>query len=251
MPIRILIVAALVSLTASAATASQEVRVAVASNFIAPMRLIKKDFEASTSFKVSLSFASSGKLYAQIHNGAPYDLFLSADSTKPARLVKEGLAINSSLFTYALGTLVLWSSDENLLSGKHEALAQNTFNKLAIANPKLAPYGAAAMQVLQQLGLSEAVQHKIVKGENIAQAYQYVSSGNAQLGFVAYSQIKAAKDPNRGSIWIVPETLYNAIQQDAVLLTSGKNKPAAKKLLEYLQSTAARTLIKQSGYSVE
>lgn len=226
---------------------AEQTNIAVASNFSTPMKSLIKDFEKNSSHQIKASFASSGKFYAQIKHGAPYDLFLSADQDKPKRLAQEGFVSSQRPFTYALGALALWSSKaklaENLMT-----LKSGRFNKLAFANPKLAPYGLAAIETLNHLGLTEATQPKWIQGENIAQTYQFVSTGNADLGFVALSQISHASP--QGSYWIVDRDLYNPIQQDAVLLKRGEDNAAAVAFWHYLHSDHAQTLIQSYGYSV-
>lgn len=244
----ILAVCAFYAFKSYAAPDSVHLKVAVAANFTAPMKAISKGFEAATSHQVSVSFASSGKLYAQIRNGAPYHLFLSADSHKPQQLISDGLAMEANRITYARGTLVLWSAEKSLPLEK--MLKTGEFKKLAIANPKLASYGYAAVEVLEKLGIASAVKSKLVKGDNIAQTYQFVSSGNAELGFVAISQVVAGGSDG-GSRWLVPKHLYSEIRQDAVLLNSASDNSAAKQLFDYLQTGKVKTLIKEFGYAVD
>jgi molybdate transport system substrate-binding protein len=225
-----------------------EVTVAVAANFTAPMNAIAVEFERETGHQAKPSFGSSGKFYAQIKNGAPFQIFLSADDETPARLDQEGATIPGSRFTYAIGTLVLWSSTPNVVDASGEILRRGNFAKLAIANPKLAPYGRAAQEVLTGLGLLDAVSGKFVTGENIGQTHQFVASGNAELGFVALSQVMKDGQLTGGSGWIVPDTLHMPIRQDAVILSAGKNNPAATALMAYLKSDKARAIIRAYGY---
>jgi molybdate transport system substrate-binding protein len=226
-----------------------EVQVAVASNFTAPMQAMAVAFERETGHTVQMSFGASGKFYAQIKNGAPFEVLLSADDEKPAQLEKDGLTVLGSRFTYALGTLVLWSAQAGLVDAKGEVLAKGAFQKLAIAAPKLAPYGAAAMEVLSAMGVLAAVQPKLVQGENIAQTYQFVSTGNAELGFVALSQVmKDGVLRGGGSAWIVPAKLHRPIRQDAVLLAKGRGNVAAEALLVYLKADKTQTLLRAYGY---
>ncbi|MEJ2418083.1 MAG: molybdate ABC transporter substrate-binding protein [Exilibacterium sp.] len=232
----------------SLAVSAENVKVAVAANFIAPMKVIAASFEAATGHSAVLSFGSSGKLYAQISNGAPFEVFLSADQAKPKKLEQGTLAVSGSRFTYALGTLALWSANAHLIDSTPSVLKRGGFDKLAIANPRLAPYGAAALDVLENLELTETVQGKLVQGENIAQAYQFVSSGNADLGFVALSQVWSRRGISSGSAWLVPVSLYNPIRQDAVLLVQGRNNPAASALLQFMKSETASALIEEFGY---
>ncbi|HMN68950.1 MAG TPA: molybdate ABC transporter substrate-binding protein, partial [Bdellovibrionales bacterium] len=200
--------------------------------------------------KVLVSAGATGKLFAQIKNGAPFDVFLSADQETPRKLIAEGLAVENSSFTYAIGKLALWSRDAGIVDPKGDVLNSSKFRHLSIANPKLAPYGAAAKEVLEKKGLWEKLQPKLVMGENIAQAHQFVSSGNAELGFVALSQVKMDVDKTIGSLWLVPASLYSPLRQDAVLLKRGKDQTAAKTLLEFLRSKEAAALIQKSGYDL-
>jgi molybdate transport system substrate-binding protein len=195
-----------------------------------------------------LSFGASGKFYAQIKNGAPFQLLLSADDEKPAQLIKDGLAVADSRFTYAIGTLVLWSAKIGIVDARGDVLAKGHFGKIAIANPKLAPYGSAAMEVLTKLGILKTISSKFVQGENISQAFQFVSTGNAELGFVALSQIMKDGKISSGSAWIVPGALHSPIRQDAVLLSPGKDSAAAKALLNYLKSDKSKRIIRSYGY---
>lgn len=239
-----------VSIFLAAPAMADEVTVAVAANFSAPMKEIAADFEKESGHKVVLSFGSSGKFYSQIKNGAPFQLFLSADEEKPAQLEKDGLVIAGSRFVYAVGTLVLWSSKAGLVDAKGEVLRTGSYNKLAIANPKLAPYGFAAIEVLTKLGLLATVEPKFVQGENIAQTHQFVSTGNADLGFVALSQVIQGGKISSGSAWIVPSTLHRPIRQDAVLLTTGKGNVAAEALAAYLKTEKSKEIIRSYGYEI-
>lgn len=232
------------------AASAEEVSVAVAANFTAPMKQIAADFEKASGHKVVLAFGASGKFYAQIKNGAPFQLFLSADDEKPAKLEKEGLTVPGSRFTYAIGTLVLWSTKPGLVDPKGDVLAKGTFNKIAIANPQLAPYGAAAMELLAKRGLTAAIKPKMVQGENISQTFQFVGTGNADLGFVALSQVMKDGKVSGGSSWIVPGKLHEPIRQDAVLLQKGKGSPAAEALAHYLKTDKAKAIIRSYGYGI-
>nr|WP_306556183.1 molybdate ABC transporter substrate-binding protein [Acidovorax sp.] len=225
------------------------VSVAVAANFTAPMQKIAAAFEVDTGHKAELSFGATGKFYAQITHGAPFQVLLSADDTTPARLEREGKAVAHSRFTYAIGTLVLWSAQPGTVDAKGDVLKSGDFKHLAIANPKLAPYGAAALQVMEKLGVATALQPRLVQGENIAQTFQFVSTGNAQLGFVALSQVMADGKIRSGSAWQVPASLHEPIRQDAVLLMPGKDSAAASALLTYLRCNKARAIIQSYGYS--
>jgi len=237
-----LLLAALVTGMAHAGKA----HIAVASNFVAPMKALAAQFERETGHTLALSSGATGKFYAQIKHGAPFDVLLAADDETPARLLREGEA--STRFTYAIGRLALWSAKPELIDGTDAVLKQNRFRRLAIANPKLAPYGAAASEVVSRLGLADAIQGKFVIGENIAQTYQFVASGNAELGFVALSQVMQDGRLTGGSVWIVPAALHTVIRQDAVLLKHGENNAAARALLDYLKTPAAQTLIRSYGY---
>lgn len=224
-----------------------QAHIAVASNFAAPMKKLAAQFEQATGHTLTLSTGSTGKFYAQIKNGAPFDMLLAADEVTPARLMREGDAVK--IQTYAIGRLVLWSDRPGYIDGSDAVLRQNRFQRLAIANPKLAPYGAAAIEVLTRLKLIDAVQNKFVIGENIAQTYQFVASGNAELGFVALSQAMQDGKLTRGSAWVVPASLHAPIRQDAVLLKRGANNEAARALFDYLKTPgAALTLIRSFGY---
>jgi molybdate transport system substrate-binding protein len=235
--------------------AAAEVRVAVAANFTAPCEEIGRAFEKASGHHVAISSGSSGKLAAQIQNGAPFEVLLAADAERPALLEKDGLAVAGSRFTYAFGRLVLWSPDPALVDGAGKVLASSSFRHLAIANPKLAPYGAAAEQVLDGLGLLERLTPRLVQGEDIGQTFQFVGSGAAELGFVALSQLRAAAGGSagakiKGSLWIVPEASYRPIGQQAVLLVRGKDSPAARAFLDFLKSAEARGVIERYGYGL-
>lgn len=230
---------------------AEQIQVAVASNFMAPMKAIVTNFEQRTGHQVQLSFGASGKFYAQIKNGAPFQLFLSADQEKPIALGRDGLVVPDSRFTYALGSLVLWSGKPGFIDGEASVLRRGQFNKLALANPKLAPYGVAAVQVLEKLNLRQTTESKWVQGENIAQTFQFVSTGNAELGFIALSQVIDNGKIKTGSAWLIPEELYQPIRQDAVWLRQGENSKAAKALWQFLQTESTRQLIKRYGYQVE
>lgn len=245
-----LLVAAVTLLLMASFAHAAEVHVAVASNFTAPMKQIAADFEKATGHTVVLSFGASGKFYAQIKNGAPFQLLLSADDEKPLQLEKDGLSVPGSRFTYAVGSLVLWSAKPDLVDAKGDILAKGAFTKIAIANPKLAPYGVAAMEVLSARGLATTIKPKIVQGENISQTFQFASTGNADLGFVALSQVMKDGKITSGSAWIVPSKLHTPIRQDAVLLLKGRGNPAAEALVSYLKSDKAKTVIRCYGYDI-
>ena len=227
---------------------ADDINVAVASNFTAPMKEIASLFEHASGHKVRLSFGASGKFYAQIKHGAPFHLFFSADQQKPAQLEREELIIPGSRFTYAVGQLALWSAQEGFIKANPDRLLALQFNKLAIANPKLAPYGVAAIDVLEHLALIDRTKSRWVHGENIAQTYQFVSTGNADLGFVALSQIMKEGRLKAGSSWIIPEALYTPIKQDAVLLRSGEHSPAAQALLRFMKTEQAEAIMQSYGY---
>ncbi|MDR3055955.1 MAG: molybdate ABC transporter substrate-binding protein [Zoogloeaceae bacterium] len=229
---------------------ADEVQVAVAANFTAPMKAIAAEFEKDTGHKVTASFGATGAFYTQISNGAPFDVFLAADDSTPIKLEKEQGIVPGSRFTYAIGTLVLWSGKEGYLDDKGKVLKKGDFEHLSIANPKTAPYGKAAIETLTRLELLESLQAKFVQGENITQAYQFVSTGNAELGFVALSQVYKDGKITGGSAWIVPANLYESIRQDAVILTRGSNNPAAHALVDYLKGSKAVAIIKSYGYGL-
>ena len=232
----------------AAPTQAAEVMVAVAANFTAPMKMLAKSFEQDTGHKAQLAFGSTGKFYAQIKNGAPFAVLLAADDETPARLEKEDLAVAGTRFTYATGRLALWSKSLNLVDDKGEVLRSNSFYKIAIADPKLAPYGAAAMEVIHKLGVQASVTLKLVQGESIGQTFQFVNTENAQLGFVALSQISIDGRITQGSAWVVPQSMHTPLAQDAVLLNAGKGNAAATALLTYLQSERARSIMRAYGY---
>jgi molybdate transport system substrate-binding protein len=238
------------AMACAAAAQAGEVQVAVAANFTAPMQKIAAAFEKDTGHKASLAFGATGKFYAQIKNGAPFEVLLAADEETPARLEKEGQALPGSRFTYAIGRLALWSARPGYVDAKGDILRTGDFRHLAIANPKTAPYGAAAMAVLKKLNLVESLQPRLVQGENIAQTQQFVSTGNAQLGFVALSQVCKDGKITSGSAWIVPSDLHDPIRQDALVLAIGAANPAAREFAAYLKSDKAWGIIKSFGYEL-
>lgn len=240
----------LLSLIVISCSHAEEVSVAVAANFAAPIQVIAPIFERDTGYKLLPAYGATGKFFAQISNGAPFDVLLSADEETPSRLIDAGLGVAQSNFTYAVGKLVLWSPDSHLVDSRGEILKRTTFRHLAIANPRTAPYGAAAQQVMQKMAIFEKLKPNLVQGENIGQTHQFVMSGNAELGFVAYSQVIRNGRIGSGSGWVVPEYLYDPIRQDAVLLTKGRNNPAAKALLEYLRGKKAQAIIQSFGYEL-
>ncbi|NMQ20342.1 molybdate ABC transporter substrate-binding protein [Candidatus Competibacter phosphatis] len=244
------LLAGLVLAVSSLTVQADEVQVAVAANFTAPMQKIAAEFEKDTGHKALLVFGATGKLYAQIKNGAPFQVFLAADDKTPAKLETEGDTVSGSRFTYAIGTLVLWSAKPGFVDDQGEVLKKGAFKHLAIANPKTAPYGAAAVATLTQLGLLDAIQPKLVTGENISQAYQFVVTENAELGFIALSQVMADGQMTGGSAWVVPSNLHDPIRQDAAILAKGRNQPAARALVEYLKGDKAAAIIKSYGYAL-
>lgn len=254
--VKAVVVAAGCAAVGAATLSAAEVRVAVAANFSAPADEIGRAFEKATGNHVVISSGSTGKLAAQIQNGAPFDVLLAADAERPALLEKDGAAVARSRFTYARGRLVLWSADAALVDGGGKVLASDRFRHLAIANPKLAPYGAAAEEVLAGLGLRKQIDPRLVQGEDISQTYQFVASGAAELGFVALSQVRAAAGeaggdgPIKGSMWLVPEASYHPIDQQAVLLSRAKANPAARAFLAFLKGGQARAIINRYGYGL-
>ena len=226
------------------------VSVAVAANFTAPMQKIAQAFEQETGHKALLSFGSTGNFYAQIRNGAPFHVLLAADDDTPLKIEQEGLGVPGSRFTYAIGKLVLWSKQPGLVDDKGDILRSGTFARIAIANPKLAPYGAAAIDTMAKLGLLPVLQPRFVQGENIAQTYQFIATENAPLGFVALSQVLVDGKIVQGSAWIVPAGLHAPIAQDALVLSAGKDNPAATALMGFLRSDRAKVLIRSYGYGL-
>lgn len=237
----------LLVLGSSIPASAEEIRVAVASNFRNTGRMLAEQFNAANSDQVVMIFGSSGKLYAQIKQGAPFDVFLSADAERPQKLETEGKAISGTRMTYAIGKLTLWSSKADLVDEQGAILEQGAFSKLAMANPRHAPYGAAARQVLEKLQLQDDLKGKIVLGGNIEQAFQYITSGNAELGFVARAQLAQSIWGSQGSRWDVPDSLYSPVEQQAVLI---QDKPGARAFLAILSSPEARQLIQSHGYAV-
>ena len=223
----------------------ETLNVAVASNFVAAMQLIEQAFEDNSEHEIQLIRGSSGKHYAQISNGAPFDIFLSADQHRPRRLVEEGLAGESHLITYAQGQLALWSRESDLLLDREYLLNKDNYDVIAIANPRLAPYGQAATEVFNNLGLKPAVSGGLVMGENIAQAFQFVFSGNADLGLVAYSQAMSPNLLGKGSAWLVPSELYQPIKQDMVILS---DSTAAGEFAAFMKSDTVSDILLSTGY---
>ena len=232
-----------------------EVLVAVASNFNQPMKVIAERFEAETGHKAKLAFGSSGKLLAQITHGAPFDVFLSADKDKVTHLLEKDLAVKGGEFIYAKGRLVLWSAKPDLIvesgescGGIRQVLEQREFDYFAMANPKLAPYGAAAQSLLKQLELDETLHDKKVMGENIAQTFQFVQTGNADLGLVAWSQVKGLDEVEQGNYSLIPADCYSPIEQYAVTLSNASDKPVAQALIMFLQQESEQAVIRSFGY---
>lgn len=243
-----------VGLLASAFFASiahgETISVAVASNFTAPMQKIAAEFAKDTGHKAELSFGATGKFYAQINNGAPFGVLLAADESTPVKIANEGQGVAATRFTYAIGKLVLWSQKDGYVDEKGDVLRRQDFRHIAIANPRLAPYGLAAEQTLTKLGLLEQDKPKFVQGENIGQTYQFAATGNAQLGFVALSQIMEDGKIRSGSAWVVPSQMYEPIRQDAIMLNSAKDNVAAQALMDYLKGKKARAIITSYGYAL-
>ena len=245
------LIALTASLLAAAAAHAGTVQVAVAANFTAPARALAEVFARSTGHQAQLSFGATGAFYTQIKHGAPFDVFLAADDERPARLEKEGDAVPGSRFTYATGKLVLWSAKPGLVDEQGAVLKAGQFGKLAIANPKLAPYGAAAVETMDRLGLAAALQPKLVTGESIGQAYNFIATGNAELGFVALSQVLEGGRLKSGSMWVVPARYHAPIVQDAVLLKRAAGNPAAQAWMALLRAPQSKALIRSHGYAVE
>jgi molybdate transport system substrate-binding protein len=239
--------AALLMLWGASAAQAGETQVAVAANFTEPATEIARLFAEKTGHVAKLSFGASGQFLTQITQGAPFEVFLSADDTRPAQAVEDGRAVAGSQFTYALGTLVLWSKEPGRVTGP-ETLKDAGFAKIALADPKSAPYGAAAVETMQKLGVYDALVSRIVQGQSIAQAFQFIDTGNAELGFVALSQVIRSEG---GSRWVVPETLHRPIRQDAVLLGAGADSEAAQAFLDFLKGPEAREVIESYGYALD
>ena len=243
----IFLIICLMPLFVAPVVVADTIKVAVASNFIQPIRLIAKQFQKETGHSIVLVSGSSGKHFAQIMNGAPFDIFLSADSRRPQILDDKKRIVSGSRFTYAIGKLVLWSPDQALIDGSEAVLLKGEFSHLAMANPALAPYGKAARQVLQHYKLWNTLRPRLVRGESISQAFHFVASGNTPLGLVAYSQIKKPEQKILGSYWLIPQDIYQPIYQQAVLLTSNK---VAKSFVDFIKGDSAQNIIKRFGYEV-
>lgn len=245
---KVFLMAAALVIAMNCAALAEEIKVAVAANFLAPMEELAKVYQKKTGDSVVISAGSSGKLYSQIKNGAPFDLLLSADTERTAKLEKEGLAVAGTSFVYAVGKLVLFSPKAGYVDEQGAVLKSGTFTHIALADPKAAPYGFAAKQTLEKMGLWDAVSAKIVYGESITQALQFVDSGSAELGFLAWSTVKKGVDAGKGSYWMVPQEMYTPLDQGAVLLLPAKDKQSAKDLLAFLKSDEAITMIENFGY---
>lgn len=241
-------VALLLLMAPTAPVHAARVQVAVAANLAAPMQELAAGFTRATGHQAVVVLGSTGKFYAQIRSGAPFEVLLAADDETPARLEREGHVVSGSRFTYAIGRLVLWSAGPATVDPQGQVLRQPPRGKLALADPRLAPYGAAAVQALQKLGLLGAWQPHFVQGESIGQAFQFVATGNAPLGFVALAQVMAQGKIARGSAWIVPAGLHAPLRQDAVVLKPGQGNPAAAALAHYLRSEPARATLRGYGY---
>ena len=235
---------------AQGAAHAAEAQVAVAANFAEPIKAIAAVLQKTTGHTLKVSTGASGAFYTQIRNGAPFDVFLSADNERPELLEKDGLAQPGTRFTYATGKLVLWSIKPGRVDGQGAVLKAPDLGKVAYANPKTAPYGAAAVQVLDKLGLKDAVTPKLVQGESIGQAFNFVKTGNADVGFVALSQVLEGGKLKEGSMWVIPQSNHDPIRQDAVLLKKGVGNEAAQALLRLLQSPNIKDLIRSYGYEL-
>ena len=243
---------AIIALTAPRNARADEATVAVATNFAEVVEDLESMFEAASDHTLRVTTGSTGKLYAQIKQGAPFDILLAADQPRPARLEDEGDAVSGSRFTYAIGQIVLWSPDTGAVAADGvETLKAGDFNNLAIANPDLAPYGLAARQTLQHYGVWDELSSRIVMGQNIGQAFSMVATGNAPLGFVAKSYVLSPRNDRPGSRWEVPAEAYDPIRQDALILKRAANNPAAQAFADFLRSDKARAVIERFGYAVD
>ena len=227
-----------------------EAQVAVAANFAEPIKVIAAVLEKTTGHTIKVTLGATGKLYAQIKNGAPFDVLLAANTDTPAQLEKDGLAQPGSRFTYATGKLVLWSADAKRVDAKGDVLKVADLGKVAYAAPKVAPYGAAAVQTMDKLGLSASLAPKLVQGESIGQTFNFAYTGNADVGFVALSQVLEGGRLKSGSMWVVPQNLYDPIRQDAVVLTHASQNEAAQALMKLLKSPNIKDLIRSYGYDI-
>lgn len=244
-----LLLPCLVSLWLPGLSLAANLQVAVASNFANTLEVLAESFRQETGHPLLVTTGSTGKFYQQIRQGAPFEVFLSADSRTPEKLEQENLGVAGTRLTYATGHLVLWSKHPGMVDAEGQVLKQNTFRHLAIANPATAPYGTAAMEVMKNLGILEQLQPLLVQGENIAQTYQFVDSGNAEIGFVAAAQVMWNGKPRSGSAWLVPDHLHSPLHQDAILLKNGERNPVAQQFMLYLQSDRAKAIISRFGYT--
>ena len=252
MPLRLHRLLALTAALAFTTLARADVvQVAVAANFTAPARALAEVFARTTGHEARLSFGATGAFYTQIKNGAPFDVLLAADDERPARLEKEGDTVAGSRFTYATGQLVLWSAKPGLVDDEGAVLKHGQFGKIAIANPKNAPYGAAAVEAMEKLGLAATLQPKLVTGESIGQTFNFIATGNAELGFVALAQVLEGGKLKSGSMWVVPAQYHAPIIQDAVILKRAANNPAAKAWMELLKTPQSKALIRSYGYEAQ
>ena len=243
----------LLTASLSISVQAEQLNAAIAANFTGTMKQLKPLFEHESGHRLITSFASSGTLFAQIHNGAPFDIFLSADEQRPQQLINDGIAVADSSFIYATGLLVLWSNQAELVDPQGSILSNGHWpdkgiHHIALANPKTAPYGRAALQTLETMQLLDAIRPYRVTGQNIAQTFQFVASGNAQLGFIAQAQLLALPESERGSYWRVPKKMHSPIQQMAVMLNRGRENSAAEAFLTFLQSPQAQSIIRARGY---
>ncbi|WP_423456130.1 molybdate ABC transporter substrate-binding protein [Ottowia sp. VDI28] len=249
---RLLTLSAALAFTAITSVSHAEtVQVAVAANFTAPAKALAEILAKTTGHEAKLSFGATGAFYTQIKNGAPFDILLAADDERPAKLEEEGGIVPGSRFTYAIGQLVLWSAKPGFVDDQGAILKGGQFNKIAIANPKLAPYGAAAIEVMEKLGLTAALQPKLVTGESIGQTYNFISTGNAELGFVALAQVLDGGKLKNGSMWVVPAKYHAPIVQDAVILKRAAGNPAAKAWMDLMRSPRTKDFIRSYGYEVK
>ena len=239
------------ALALSAAAQAEVVQIAVAANFTAPARALAEIFARTTGHEAKLSFGATGAFYTQIKNGAPFDVLLAADNERPARLEKEGDTVPGSRFTYATGQLVLWSAKPGFVDDQGAVLKGGHFGKIAIANPKNAPYGAAAVEAMEKLGLAATLQPKLVTGESIGQTFNFIATGNAELGFVALAQVLEGGKLKSGSMWVVPAQYHAPIIQDAVILNRAASNPAAKAWMELLKTPQSKALIRSYGYEAQ
>lgn len=244
------LLALLLGLGLAVGARAETVVVAVAANFTDATRDIVPLFERATGHRAKVSYGSTGKLYSQIENGAPFEVFLAADAKRPEKAEVQGLAVPGTRFTYARGTLVLWSAESGAFDAGEAYLKAQDFRRVAMANPKTAPYGLAAQQVMEHLGVWADLQGQLVRGDSIAQTFQFVATGNAEAGFVAYSQVKGWQG-EPGTIWEIPPSYYAPIAQQAVLLERGRDNPAARAFIEFLEGPEARAVIVEYGYGVD